>query len=421
MSDYSKLGDKVIEGKTKIVYDLLDHPGQVLVESKDRITAGDGAKAHDLAGKAKISTSTAVTIFEYLSEAGIRTHFIRQCGERSFVAKKCYMIPIEWVTRRVATGSFLKRNPGVKEGYRFSPPKLETFFKDDANHDPQWSFEQCLAYEKSFGGVLIGRSELEIMEKMTVVVFEILERAWASLDCSLIDMKVEFGVVEGTGEIVLADIIDSDSWRLWPSGDKRLMKDKQVYRNLQEVTAEALDTVKRNFEWVAEKVQLIKTKPKGRVVVLMGSDTDTPHAEKIRSVLQSLGIPCELRVTSAHKQTDQTLKILASYEGEGIPTVFIAVAGRSNGLGPVLSGNTVWPVINCPPLTPDWGAEDVWSSLRMPSGLGCSTVIQPDGAALAAANILALNDHVVWGKLRARQVNTWVSLVQADQKIRDDH
>lgn len=56
------------------------------------------------------------------------------------------------------------------------------------------------------------------------------------------------------------------------------------------------------------------------------------------------------------------------FSGDGVPTIFVAVAGRSNGLGPVMSGNTAYPVINCPPITPDWGAQDIWSSLRMPSG-----------------------------------------------------
>ena len=65
-----KVGDKVIEGKTKVVYKIIDSPHHVLLHAKDRITAGDGERAHDMKGKAEISTATTCAIFELLNNAG---------------------------------------------------------------------------------------------------------------------------------------------------------------------------------------------------------------------------------------------------------------------------------------------------------------------------------------------------------------
>ncbi|XP_043659274.1 multifunctional protein ADE2 [Drosophila teissieri] len=412
-----KLGKVIIEGKTKQVYDLPEQPGLCLLLSKDRITAGDGVKAHDLAGKAEISNTTNGQVFRLLNEAGIRTAYVKQCGAKAFIARKCQMIPIEWVTRRLATGSFLKRNVGVPEGHRFSPPKQETFFKDDANHDPQWSEEQIVSAKFELNGLVIGQDEVDIMRRTTLLVFEILERAWQTKNCALIDMKVEFGICDD-GNIVLADIIDSDSWRLWPAGDKRLMVDKQVYRNLASVTASDLDTVKRNFIWVAEQLADIVPKKDHLVVILMGSASDISHSEKIATSCRSLGLNVELRVSSAHKGPEETLRIVREYESVMSNLVFVAVAGRSNGLGPVVSGSTNYPVINCPPVKSDSMQVDVWSSLNLPSGLGCATVLYPEAAALHAATILGLGNFMVWSKLRVKSLNNFITLKKADKELR---
>lgn len=369
-------------------------------------------------GKAAISTVTTAKVFQLLNQAGINTAFVKIANETSFVARKCKMIPIEWVTRRLATGSFLRRHPGVEEGYRFNPPLQETFYKDDANHDPQWSEEQIISANFTLNGVKIGKDEVNIMQRMTLAVFEVLERAWATRDCALIDMKIEFGI-DTDGQIVVADVIDSDSWRLWPSGDKRLMKDKQVYRNLTSVTQADLDTVKRNFKWVADQLEYLIPPTSSLVVILMGSPSDVEHCNKIAKYATDLGLKVQLRVCSAHKDTQETLRILAEYEGTGEKTVLIAVAGRSNGLGPVLSGNSTLPVINCPPFKPENITQDLWSSINVPSGLGCTTVAYPESAALAAAQIHALHDHLVWSRLRVKQLNNFIALVQADKKLRE--
>jgi len=412
-----KLGKKLYEGKTKQIFDLIDHSDEVLLLNKDRITAGDGARAHDLEGKAEISNQTNAKVFEILNKAGVQTAFLKLASDKAFIAKKCDMVPIEWVTRRLATGSYLRRYTTVTEGLRFAPPKQETFFKDDANHDPQWNDEQILAAKFEVNGRLIGQQEIEIMRETTVLVFEILEKAWKTRNCALIDMKIEFGV-DKHGQILVADVIDSDSWRLWPSGDKRLMVDKQVYRNLVQVTQTDLDTVKRNFNWISEQLNGIIPKKDHLVVILMGSISDTDHCEKIAKSCSALGINCELRVTSAHKGTQETLRIVAEYESLFDNLVFITVAGRSNGLGPVLSGNTTYPVINCPPVNASNMQVDIWSSLNLPSGLGCSTVIYPEAAALNAAQIIGLNNYMIWAKLRVKLLNNRVALFEADNGAR---
>lgn len=60
----------MIEGKTKQVFNIVNNPDEVIIISKDRITAGDGVKSHELKGKARISTETNAKVFEYLNSVG---------------------------------------------------------------------------------------------------------------------------------------------------------------------------------------------------------------------------------------------------------------------------------------------------------------------------------------------------------------
>ncbi len=265
---------------------------------------------------------------------------------------------------------------------------------------------------------LPGQDEVDIMRQTTILVFEILERAWQTRNCALIDMKIEFGV-DKNQEILVADVIDSDSWRLWPAGDKRLMVDKQVYRNLKTVTAEDLESVKRNFNWVCQQLDDIIPKNDHLVVIIMGSPSDKEHCQKIAKYCKELGLNVQLRVSSAHKATPGTLHIVQEYEAISNNLVFITVAGRSNGLGPVLSGNTTYPVINCPPVKGDNLNIDLWSSINLPSGLGCATVIYPEAAALNAAQILGLQNYLIWSRLRAKQIGNMISLKKADKELRE--
>ncbi len=100
-------------------------------------------------------------------------------------------------------------------------------------------------------------------------------------------------------------------------------------------------------------------------------------------------------MASAHKAATYLLDLLAGYESDPRPKVYVTVAGRSNALSGLVDGNVTAPVIACPPYSDRFGGADLFSSLRMPSGIAPMVVLDPGGAALAAAKILGMADERV--------------------------
>jgi phosphoribosylaminoimidazole-succinocarboxamide synthase len=237
-------GERLAEGKTKIIYAHPDDPRLAIMVQKDAISAGDGARRNMIEGKGALSGRTAANVFTFLGHAGIATHFVEAPSDDEMVVQRCTMIPLEVVMRRLATGSYLKRNPGVSEGQRFDPVLVEFFIKDDTRHDPQMQPEEIVA-----AGVATPE-EIKSMAEAGRQVFDVLECAWAVREIMLVDMKIEFGRTL-SGDLVVADMIDNDSWRLWPGGQKEQMLDKQIYRNMQSVTPDGLDAVKQKYIQVA--------------------------------------------------------------------------------------------------------------------------------------------------------------------------
>ena len=136
-----------------------------------------------------------------------------------------------------------------------------------------------------------------------------------------------------------------------------------------------------------------------RVIIIMGSSRDEESTVSIRSTLKKFEIPYELRVSSAHKTPQKLLNILRDYESSKDKIVYITVAGRSNALSGFVDANTRYPVIACPPQSERFSGGDIYSSLRMPSGVSPLVILEPENAALAAAKILALSNPTISGKI----------------------
>jgi 5-(carboxyamino)imidazole ribonucleotide mutase len=132
------------------------------------------------------------------------------------------------------------------------------------------------------------------------------------------------------------------------------------------------------------------------VAVLMGSDSDLPVLEATLDVLDRLRIPCEVKITSAHRTPAATHAYVKDADARGC-AVFIAGAGLAAHLAGTVAGLTLRPVIGVPlDAGPLQGIDALLSTVQMPAGIPVATVaIGKAGAKNAgylAAQMLALND-----------------------------
>lgn len=152
-------------------------------------------------------------------------------------------------------------------------------------------------------------------------------------------------------------------------------------------------------------------------IILMGSASDLPHVAKIVTELDALGINSVQRIASAHKTPKLLLGLLAEYEADHHSKVYITVAGRSNALSGLVDASVTAPVIACPPYSSSFRGADIFSSLRMPSGVAPLVVLEPANAALAAAKILALENPDIAERVKSYQDIHRQRLVDADETL----
>ncbi len=265
---------KVFEGKTKIGKIRVDEygnnlePGTVTIQSKDLITAYDNpAFTKPFDGKAIVSTTTTRKVFELLKYHGIPVAYKYQVSFEAFAAILCNMIQLEVITRRyVAKGSsYSLRHPEIPithPPYRLDEPIVEFFLKttrggivgqdgqlqelgldaakgqeDPLILDPYTSDWRLWHSKKPVGiedeikqtiPALYNIALIKLMSELANKVFLILEKQWAVFGWHLIDLKIEFGITPD-GQLVVADVIDNDSWRL--CDENWVERSKQVFRD----------------------------------------------------------------------------------------------------------------------------------------------------------------------------------------------
>ena len=157
------------------------------------------------------------------------------------------------------------------------------------------------------------------------------------------------------------------------------------------------------------------------VAILMGSDSDLPTMQTTIDVLKKLNVPCEVKITSAHRTPDATHSYVCDADERGC-AVFIAAAGLAAHLAGVVASLTLKPVIGVPmaggPLN---GHDALLSTVQMPGGIPVATVAigkaGAKNAAYLAAQIIAISDSELAKRVKQERADNAAEVIAKDAEL----
>jgi hypothetical protein len=267
------------------------------------------------------------------------------------------------------------------------PRVIEFFLKDDANHDPQISPDEIVSRG------IATPAEVGAMSELARLTFDILSHAWRKRDVLLVDLKVEFGRMTAgneKGQLVLADVIDNDSWRIWPQGREDRMLDKQIYRNLQTVDDAALATVKAAYEEVADLVGTFPVMRPGMAAIVADGPDYSEDLNTVATTLQGLGLPTIRHIASPTRTPGFVLQLVQQLEATFARLFFVTIS-NDDTLRAMLEASSSSPVIG-------WNGDVA-------------------GLALQCSKLLALDDTVLYGRTLLMQANARSTVLHADATL----
>jgi phosphoribosylaminoimidazole-succinocarboxamide synthase len=416
------------EGKTKRILGTGGKGTNVVIEMKNTTIVGDGTE-HEIQGKGAWSATTAISVFNLLEKCGIKTAY-NTLDDTEFVCQKCVMIPYKIVVRREIHNLALKREPWLEEGHYLPQLRVEFYLKTSGKKwadkglpidnpyidfhqtgtglmgdlylpdEPIWQQDpsKIIIDYPFFGDVFkaqVGKDVKHIsvsnwkehLEEQARRIFLILEKQWQILGKTLVDIELEFGF-DSSWRIVLADTIDADSWHLL--GDEP----QQAYRKPPEV-----DIARAKHCRTAELSKRFGL-PEQRLIIWQDQNE---KRWPILSKEAGLGLISIADIHGqTHKEPVQSLMEIQRLTQEVPDSVLIVYYGAGGVASSVLSSHITIPTIAVPA---DWEKfpNDVWSSLRTPSNVPVSTILEPSNAALHAKQILALRNPQLYADLRYEQ------------------